>query len=154
MGAVPHELLQHESFSDSSSSQNAPAWVSSMVCSPSGTDSCSPHGQFLPSNLLQHRLLSQLFLLRDSSSMGFPQAHSLLQASSCSNMRSSTGCRWISAQLPHHLMVCRGISVPAPGSAPAPPSSLTLLYAELFLSRILTPISSCNCSSAIPFPPS
>ena len=47
------------------------------------------------------------------SSMGFPQGHSLLRASTCSGVGSSTGCRWISAplqtlhglqghSLPHH----------------------------------------------------
>jgi len=46
-------------------------------------------------------------------------------------------------------MVCstgyRGISTPAPGAPPLPPSSLILVSAELFLSHILTPLSSCCC---------
>jgi len=36
---------------------------------------------------------------------------------------------------------CRGISALVPGAPPHPPSSLTLMSEELFLSRFLTPLS-------------
>jgi len=42
-------------------------------------------------------------------------------------------------------MGCKGISAPAPGAPPPPPSALILVSAELFLSRVLTPLSCCKC---------
>jgi len=88
------------------------------------------------------------------SSVGSPQCHSLLLCTStCSDMGSSMGCRWISGSL-WTLMGCRGttcltvvfsrvcrrISAQVPGEPPTPPSLLTLVSAELFLSRVLTPL--------------
>jgi len=75
-----------------------------------------------------------------------------LWASTYSIMASSTGCRWISAP-PWTSMGCRGTacltmifstgcpSAPVPGAPPLPPSSLTLVSAEQFLSHILPPLS-------------
>lgn len=98
MEAVLHKLLQQESFSDCSSSQTAPAWVFSRARSPSGTDFSAPHTvNSCHQTCSGHGLLSQHMLPRDSSSIGFPQVNSLPQASTCSNMRSSTGCRGTAA---------------------------------------------------------
>jgi len=86
---------------------------------------------------------------------GFPQGHILLRASACSSVRSSTSCRWTSAP-PWTAMGCRGtvcltmvlhyemqgkVATPASRAPPPPPSSLTLVSAELFLSHHLTPLS-------------
>jgi len=114
----------------------------------------SPMGsQVLPANLLQHGLPG------GCSSAGSPQGHSFLQASTCSGVGFSTGCRWISAPPWTSMgwrgtacltMVfstgCRRISAPAPGAAPPPSSPLTLESSGLFLSRLLTPLSCCKCS--------
>ena len=95
--------------------------------------------QVLPANLLQRRL---------SAGSQPPSG-----TSTCSSIGSSLGCRWISAP-PWTTMACRettcltmilttghrGISGPAPGAPPAPPSSLTLVSVELFLSHVLTPL--------------
>ena len=88
------------------------------------------------------------------SSAAFPWGHSFFQASTCSSVGSSMGCRWISAPPWTSMgcrgtacltmvftMDCRGISAPAPGAPPPSPSSLTLVSAELFRSHILTPLS-------------
>jgi len=83
------------------------------------------------------------------SSVGSPWDHSLLRASTCSSVGSSTGWRWISAP-PWTSMDCRGtayltivlstgcreICAPAPGACP-PLSSLTLVSAQLFFSHSL-----------------
>jgi len=77
-----------------------------------------------------------------------------LGTSTCSSVWSSMACRWTSAPL-WTSMGCggtacltmvfstgsRGISAPAPGAPRPPPSSLTLVSAELFLSDVLTPLS-------------
>jgi len=90
--------------------------------------------------------------------VGFPRAHSLLWASTCSSVGSSKDCRWISVPLwtsmdcrgiTYLTMVfftgCRGICAPVPGAPPPSPASRTLLSAELFLSHILIPLSGCSC---------
>jgi len=92
--------------------------------------------------------------------MGFSQGHSILWAPPCSGVGSSKGCRWISAPpwtsmgcrgAAFLTMVfstgCRGFSALAPG-VPPPPSSLTLVSAELFLLHNLTPLSCCKCCYA------
>jgi len=115
----------------------------------------------LPANLLQHGLLSPQVLAVTCSKTGSPWGHSLLQASTCSGVRSFTGCRWMSAALWTSMgcrrtacltmvftMGCRRSSALAPGAPPPPPSSLTLVSAELFLSYILTLLSLLQlCSS-------
>jgi len=86
-------------------------------------------------------------------SAGFPRGHSLLWASTCSGVGSSIGLRWISDP-PWTSMGCRGTvcltmvfvmaageSAPVHGGPSPLPSSLTLVYAELFLSHRLTPRS-------------
>jgi len=97
------------------------------------------------------------------TSMSSPQGHSLLWASTCSGVLSSTGCRWISAPLwtpwaaegqpASPLSGCRGISAPVPGAPPPPPSSVTLVSAKLFLSHFLTPLCFGFCCGAV-FSPS
>ncbi|KAF4789522.1 hypothetical protein TURU_149947 [Turdus rufiventris] len=48
---------------------------------------------------------------------------------------------------------CKGIPALAPGAAPAPPSALTLVTAELLLSHILTALSIYNSTGfSLPFP--
>ena len=140
-------------------------YLPSTGCSPSGTD-CSSVGP--PQG---HKSCQQTCSNVGSSLHGATgPARSLLQrglptgsqppldTSFCSGVGSSTGCRWISAP-PWTSMGCkgtacltmvfttgcRGISAPAPGAPPPPPSSLTLVSAELFLSHILSPLSGCNC---------
>ena len=138
-----------------SSSKTSPAWVASMGCSPLGTDCssvCPPRG---------HKPCQQT-----CSSAGSPRDHSLLWASTCSGMWSSPGYRRISAPLWTSMdcmgtacltMVfitgCRGkISALKPGAPPPPPSSLTLVSAELFLPHCLTPLSYLLfCSSFFPY---
>jgi len=99
--------------------------------------------QVLPEILLLHGVLSMApqVLPGACSSMGSPRGHSLFghmhllwhgvlhrpQVDISSIMVFSMGCRAISA--------------PVPGAPLAPPSSLTLVSAELFLSRTLTPLS-------------
>ena len=117
--------------------------------------------QILPANLLQCGLLSlhgSTGPARTCSRVGSPRSNSLLQASTCSSVGYSMGCRWVSAPL-WILMGCRGTaclttvistgcrgtSDLAPGAPPPPPSSLTLMPAELFLSDILTPFSRRSC---------
>ena len=71
---------------------------------------------------------------------------------------TSTGCRWISAPLltsmgcrdtTHLIMAfiedCRRISSLVPGAPPPPPSSLTLVSAELFLSHFPASLSHLLC---------
>lgn len=95
---------------------------------------------------------------------GFPWGHIFLNhTSTCCGFGSSTG--WISA-LPRTFIGCRGttsrtmvfitgcrnISALVPGAAPLPPSSLTFLTAELFLSQNHTPLFPLilhNCFSAL-----
>ena len=117
----------------------------------------SPAGsQVLPANLLQHGLLSPWghrscqdpaparVCHRVTASFGHPppvvwgppQAAGVF----CSIVNLH-GCR---AQLPHHGLH-HGISAPAPVAPPTPPSSLTWVSAQLFLSHILTPFSGCCC---------
>ena len=168
VGSIPwetvlHELLQRVLPMGYSSSRTAPAWVPSMGCSPSGADCSSvgpPRGHkpcqqtcFGVGSSL-HGTTGPQVLPGACSSTGFPRGHSLLWASTCSGVGSSTGCRWISAPPWTSMgcrgtacltmvfpMGCRGISAPAPGAPPPPPSSLTLVSAELFLSHLLTPLS-------------
>jgi len=103
----------------------------------------SLHGSTGPGkSLLQHRLP-----IRSQPPLGIH----LLQ-----HGVPSTGCRWISAP-PWTSMGCRGracltmvfitgckrkLSAPESRAPPPPPSSLTLVSAELFLSHRLTPLSS------------
>lgn len=49
------------------------------------------------------------------------------------------------------MVGCRGISAPTSGAAPLPPSSLTLLSADLFLSYFLTPLSQLLCGVSYSF---
>jgi len=120
----------------------------------------SPMGsQALPANLLRCGLLSlhgstvpgrSLLQRRLPTGSQLPSGTHLLWCGV-----PSTGCRWTSAPL-WTSMGCRGttcltmvfitsckgrLSVPASGAPPPPPSSLTSVPAELFLSHHLTPIS-------------
>jgi len=135
---VLHELLKCESFQNRLLQRGSP--VGSQV---------------LPANLLQRGLLSAVpqVLPGACSCMGFPRSHSLLWASSCSGMGSSTGCRWISAP-PCTRMGHRDTACLMPWSSSwaagesllqlldhPPPSSLNSVSAGLFLSHHLTPLS-------------
>ena len=117
----------------------------------------SPTGsQALPANLLRRGLLSPRVRrswqepapLRAPHGVTASFRHHLLQRGV-----PSMGCRWGSAPLWTSMgckgtaclimvfcMGCRGISAPAPGAPPPPPSSLTWVSAELFLSHALTPL--------------
>lgn len=105
-----------------------------MRCSP------SPMRRRTPPISSLHRFCRDRFC----SSTGFPWSHSLLQTSPCSGVGSSRGCRWISAPpcppgaagvQPPLCRLHHGISALEPGAAPAPPSPLPWVSAELFLSH-------------------
>ena len=148
-----------------SSSQATSMWVLPTGCSPSGTG-CSnmvpPWGSpILPENLLQHGLLS----LHGSWQDPAPAWACLLQASTCSGIGSSLGCRWISAR-PWTSMDCRGtaclimvfitgcrgkLSSLASGAPPSPLSSLTLVSAGCFF-HIVSLLSLDCCLTTILFP--
>jgi len=143
--AVLHELLQCGSLPWSAvlQEQAAPAWVPHGVMSPAS----KPAPVWAPVSM------GPQVLPGACSNMGSPWGHSLLQASTCSGVGSSAGCRWISAP-PWTSMGCRGAAcltmvvstgcrrtfAPVLGAPPPPPSSLTLVSAGLFLSSILTPL--------------
>jgi len=160
--AALHELLQHGSFPWAAvlhkltqrgslpwgavlQEQAAPAWVPHGITSPDS----KPAPAWAPLSMGPQVLPGACF------SMGSPWSHSLLQASTCSSVGSPTGCRWIATLLwtsigcrgtacltMVFIMGCKG-KLTAPGSQapPPPPSSLTLVSAELFLSHCLTPLS-------------
>jgi len=130
------------------------------MCSPSGKDCSSvgpPRGhkpcQKIFSNVSSplHRVTGPArSLLQHKFLIG---SQTILGSSTCSDVGSSTGCRWISAPLWTSMgcrrtacltmvfsMGCKRISAPAPLT---PPSSLTLVFAELFFSHILTLLSNC-----------
>lgn len=95
-----------------------------------------------------------LLILLPCSSTGFlPQGSSLLLASTCSSVGSSTGYRWIFtplAEMGHSASpwpssgTCSRISALAAGAILFLPSSLTLVNEE-FLSSIVPHLSSCSC---------
>jgi len=78
--------------------QASPAWIPHGVTSPAS----KPVPVWAPLSI-GPQVLPGAF-----SSTAFPQGHSLLQASTCSGMGSSMGCRcisaplWTSMSLPHH----------------------------------------------------
>jgi len=123
--------------------RTSPMWVLPTGCSPSGTD-CSSVG---PTQ--GHKVTSGA-----CSSAGFLWGHSLLQASNCSSVRSSTVCMWISAPPWTYRGTacltmlfstgCSRISALAPGAPPLPPSPVTSVSAELFPSHRLIPLLLCR----------
>jgi len=146
-------------WEDSSHSALAPMWGSSR--GRQFSTNCFSVGPFHGVQSFRNRLFQSgsptgpEVLPGARSSMGLPQSHSLLRASTCSGMGSLLGCRWISAPPWTSMgcrgtacltmvcsMCCRGISALVPGARPPSPSSLTLVSAMLFLSHILTPFPS------------
>jgi len=149
-----------------SSSQTAPVWVPSKGCSPSGTgcssvgppqcykscqQTCSGMGSSLQGStgparsLLWHgvpstgsQLPSGIHLLwRGIPSMGYRW----ISAPPWTSM----GCRWTTCLTMVFITGCKGrLSAPVSRAPPPPPSSLTLVSAELFLSLHLTPLSDCH----------
>jgi len=135
-GTALHKLLQHGSLPTG--------------CSPSGTGCSSSDHRVTSPDSKSAPAWAPLstgpqVLPGACSSEGFPRDHSLLQASTCSSVGSSTGCRWISAPPWTSMgcrgrscltmvftMGCRGTSGLVPGAGPPPPSSRTLASAELF----------------------
>lgn len=81
------------------------------------------------------------------SSMDFPQCHSLLQTFTCSAIGSSMDCRHIPAPL-WTSTVCRTTAyltiVFIKGETRNAEESLLWCLAELFLSHVLIPLSSCR----------
>jgi len=170
MGSLPwdtviHELLQRESFPQATvlhellqrgslpqgavlQEQAAPAWVCHGVTNPAR----KPALAWAPLSMgLQ-------VLPGACSSTGSPPGIPVLwrgifhglQVEICSTM----GLRGLQGDsLPHHSLLhgLQGNICPVPGAPPPPPSSLTLVPAELFLSHFLTPLSG-FCHSI--FPPS
>ena len=145
---VLHKLLQYESFSWHAvlQEQNAPAWVPHGVTSPAS----KPALAWAPLSTGPQVLPGACSMLEQ----GLPWGHSLLRASTCSSVGSSTGFRWVSAPLWTSMGYgrtaclttvfftgCRGISALAPGATPPPALSLTLVSADLFLSHVLPPLS-------------
>ena len=161
----PHSLplLQRGvSPSGDSSPRSSPTWVLPMRCSPSGTG-CSSMGP--PQG---HKPCQQTCSRVGSSFHGATgPARSLLQCKLPKGSQPASGillcgyslsCRWISAPpwvsmgcrgtaclTMVFITGCRGISALVPGAPPSPPpSSLTLVSAELFLSHCLLSLSCCK----------
>ena len=161
-----------------SSSRTAPAWVPSRGCSPSGTDcsSVGPRGVTSPASkpapawapLSTAPQVHRTSLHGSAGSLGrashgltasFGRIHLLrrgvlhgLQVDVCSTIHLH-GLQGDS--LPHHGLPhgLQGNLCSAAWSTSSPPSSLTLVSAELLLSHILTPLSGCNCCCAVAFFP-
>jgi len=106
-----------------------------QTCSSMGS---SLHGSTGPArSLLQHWL---------------PRHHRLLWAHPPALAWTNMGCRGTASLTMVFITGCRGTSALAPGTPPPPPSSLTLVFVEWFLSHILTPFSCCNLTLCIFFP--
>jgi len=143
---VLYELLQRGScpWGAALQEQAAPAWSHHGATSPAS----KPASAWAPLST------GPQVLPGACCSMGSPWGHCLLLVSTCCCVGSSTGRRWISAPpwismgcrvtaglTTVFSMNCRGISALAPGVPPTPPSPLTLVSTELFLSHCLTPLS-------------
>lgn len=142
--SIPWRTVLHELLScwvlpmGCSSSWSKPAWVSSLGYSPSGND-CFSMGSPWGCKTCQKTCSSLGSPVRGVTAparSGLAMGHSILQASPCSGMGSSMGCRWDSVLAP---------------LAPRPPS-LTWVSAQLFLSRVLPPASGWRCCCAALFP--
>ena len=150
---VLHELLQHGSLPRVQSFRNRLL----QHGSPAGS-------QVLPANLLQRGLLFPWVhrscqepapawaFHRVTASFGHPPAPAWGPPQAAGgyllHCKPSMGCRGTACLTMVFTTGCRGISALAPGAPPPPPSSLTLVSAELFLSHLLTPLCSCNCYCA------
>ena len=136
---VLHELLQHGYFPRGAvfQEQTAPVWIPHGVRSPAN----NPVLEWGPPST------GSQVLPGACSSLSSPRNHSRHWASTCSGMESSRGGYLLLGGPPWaagvstcftivFTMGCRGMSSP---------SSLTFMSAELFLSHILTFLSTCKC---------
>lgn len=92
--------------------------------------------QSLTENFLWHRL---------SMSCGFFQG-----IPTCCGGGFSTGCS-VDSCFTMVSMGCGGITAPVPGAPPLLPSSMTLVFTELFVTHTLTSLSQLLWSSFYPF---
>jgi len=160
---VLHKLLQRESFPRAAALHKLPQRRSLPTgCSPSGTgcssvgppwghkpcqQSCSGVGSSLHGSAGPDRSLLQRGL--PTGSQPPSGIHLLRHGVPYRGYRwtsappwTSMGCRGTTCLTMVFIMSCRGrLSAPA-SRAPPPPSSLTLVSAELLLSHSLTPLSS------------
>jgi len=129
--------------------QTAPAWVPHEVTSPASKPAPSGAplftGPLVPARiLLQCGLPTASQLPLGIYLFGHGVLHGL-QVVICSTM-DLVGSRGTACLTMVFITGCRGISTLMPG---APPSSLTLAAAELFLSHVLTPLSHCSCHCVV-----
>jgi len=146
--AALHELPRHGSFPWSAvlQEQAAPAWVPHGITSPAS----KPALAWAPLSM------GPQVLAGACSSAGSRWGHSFLQVSTCSGVRSfprtaggyllHRGPPWAAGGQPaspwSFITSYKGkLFAPASRAPPPPPSSLTLVSAELFLSHCLTPLS-------------
>ena len=115
---VLHRLLQRGSLSQAAALQELPQHGScprGAVLQEQAAPALSPHGVTSPASKPAPAWapfsMGPQVLAGAYSNVGSPRGHSLLQASPCSGVGSSPGCRWRSAPL-WTSMGCRGTASP------------------------------------------